>query len=1451
MAISKTMSADSNALEVIHLKPNDELNLDGLSYDKAQIEIISADIIVINPDTGSKAVFPGLGLILFDDAQAPTITFNGQVVTPKMFGDKIGTVSGVTKNDYVSFTSLEVTDEKPEAEEENTDKDDSAEVVEELTEENEKLQQELKELTEVTEESEFLLASLSSENAQLQAKANEIDKPPEENEGEFSDVSESGSPVQEENSFTSSDDASASSSASSTATETAAPINASVSEFSFRSFLLQPGASEATEDVMGTPTFVVRGGGGNADSTFNPDSTVQLSSEVLNYTSRTDDIVVFADDAALFDDSNLTRAVELVPSLPDGFDITGAVVSGLPAGFEIVGATFAGGEYTLDLSGAAATSRGNIQFDLKYGIPAFQNFDIVIAVTATFDPASGVSPTPALTEQTFILTQPVQQQDVSVAADLDVVNADGDTVWVLANTANENTILSGSGNDTLNGSGGIDSIQAGDGDDTVLANDGDDIIDGGAGDDTITGGLGSDDITGGSGTSDTVDYTGRTEAVVLDLNTVDADGYADAAVGVAGEVDRIRQVENITGGDANDTITGDANDNILIGGLGDDILDGGLGTDTIDGGDGIDTISFISGGSGLTVNLGVGGTINVGTGVKTISNIENITATNFIDVITATGGDNVISGADGDDTFITDGGGNDTFDGGFNAVDSGTSDLIDYSTSTDGITLDLSAALDVDGFSTVTVGVTTDLIKNIEDVSGSDTAADNITGDAAGQILRGFAGDDTLSGAGGDDSIAGGLGSDILDGGTTGQTIGDTLLLNDLAAAVTLTLSDPNTGTAVSGADTDTFTNFEIYTLGDDDDIINSSSGADQVNGGNGADTFFASAGADNFDGGGDTDTIDYTSRGGGIYINVDLNAAPNLTVDVRDSGTDALIEQDIINNIENVIGSAGDDIFTNGAANNVIDGAGGSDTITYASGATGISFNMNLTTGGFFDVVIGGQTDSIARIENIIGSTGDDTMQGDTAANNFDGNDGNDSFIASEGGDTYTGGLDVDIVRYDSLAGLNSVVANLATRTATLDLGVVGADAADSTDTYLDDLERLSGTTGDDTLTGNNLNNTIFDLGGDDVINGGGGVNTIHYSLLVGDNVVVDLGANTADDDSGAGALDSIINFDNAIGSNQGDVITGSNAVNILGGGAGNDILNGLGGDDVIDGGNDDDDIEGGDGDDDIDGGTGDDRAIYTGANAVTVNLNTGTATDGNGDTDTLTSIEEVTGSSAGDTIIAGSTTTEIDSGGGDDVITSNIQLTAGRINNIDGGTDNDTVDYTATSSISGASITGTIANISLGGSTDIVSNVETFRLGNAGDQFSIDTSAISSDLNLFDGNGGTDSVTIDTGAAGDLSAADIDGDTLAGIFVDIEAFDFRGTDLTGADQFEISDAHISAITGGGNSLEITIDGTNIALSDFDFLVGGGISNLDADADPNVQVVQWSSGAELTISVV
>lgn len=159
----------------------------------------------------------------------------------------------------------------------------------------------------------------------------------------------------------------------------------------------------------------------------------------------------------------------------------------------------------------------------------------------------------------------------------------------LAGDAGNDTLIGGNGNDIIDGGtgddlitgdAGNDTLLGGDGNDTLVGGDGDDIINGGAGNDLILGGAGNDVIDGGDG-DDTAFYTDKTQSLTIILR-----GENPATFSISGstEVDTLTNIENLVGGDEDDTLTGDALRNGLRGGDGNDTLSGGGGNDSLDGG---------------------------------------------------------------------------------------------------------------------------------------------------------------------------------------------------------------------------------------------------------------------------------------------------------------------------------------------------------------------------------------------------------------------------------------------------------------------------------------------------------------------------------------------------------------------------------------------------------------------------------------------------------------------------------------------------------------------------------------------------------------------------------------------------------------------------------------------------------------------------------------------------
>jgi Ca2+-binding RTX toxin-like protein len=346
----------------------------------------------------------------------------------------------------------------------------------------------------------------------------------------------------------------------------------------------------------------------------------------------------------------------------------------------------------------------------------------------------------------------------------------------------------------------------------VNGGDGNDTVTGGPGQDFMEGGFGNDVLTGGSG-MDTVHYQTRTAPV-----RVSNDGAAND--GQYGEDDNIgTDVENLWGGQSDDTIHGNDQANWLYGLGGWDYLRGHGGNDLIDGGDGNDSLD---GGPGADDLTGANGTDTVDYGSRTayvsvwLDSVRNdgepgendFVSLNTENVIGGSGGDvlvgssvrNVLRGGPGNDALLGYGGddallgeaGPDALYGG-DGNDWMPGDAYGTVVGTDHI--DGGPGVDSTGYEGRTTGVIVildglandgqygenDHLVDIEGVTGgngadamvggpgADTLSggngnDYLDGDGGADTLRGGSGEDTLYGFDGDDTLDGGAGVDALDG---------------------------------------------------------------------------------------------------------------------------------------------------------------------------------------------------------------------------------------------------------------------------------------------------------------------------------------------------------------------------------------------------------------------------------------------------------------------------------------------------------------------------------------------------------------------------------------------------------------------------------------------------------------------------------------------------------------
>jgi hypothetical protein len=282
-------------------------------------------------------------------------------------------------------------------------------------------------------------------------------------------------------------------------------------------------------------------------------------------------------------------------------------------------------------------------------------------------------------------------------------------------------------------------------------------------------------------------------------------------------------------------------------------------------------------------------------------------------------------------------------------------------------------------------------------------------------------------------------------------------------------------------------TNFAAFaTLGDDimygmqgndtlvgndgDDTLFGQAGNDTINGGAGNDNLNGGSGNDTINGDAGNDTISYVIGDGNDTVN---GGADSDTLNINGTaGADSL---DVVFNGTSIIQ------FENGTVINVesvvANMLGGVDMLDYNGSVAAVNVNLTANTASGFT--------SIASFESARGGSGNDTLTGNTLANNLEGGNGNDSLIATVDNvrDNFGGNGGTDTADY------SVYTANLA---VVLD-GLVGGSGSNIANSdVLSGIENFISGSGNDTITGNGSNNAITGGAGNDVITGAGGADVL-----------------------------------------------------------------------------------------------------------------------------------------------------------------------------------------------------------------------------------------------------------------------------------------------------------------------------------------------------------------------
>jgi Ca2+-binding RTX toxin-like protein len=309
-------------------------------------------------------------------------------------------------------------------------------------------------------------------------------------------------------------------------------------------------------------------------------------------------------------------------------------------------------------------------------------------------------------------------------------------------------------------------------------------------------------------------------------------------------------------------------------------------------------------------------------------------------------------------------------------------------------------------------------------------------------------------------------------------------------------------------------------------------------------------------------------------------------------------------------------DTLSGGRGADDLQGGNGNDTATYAGyGASeGVTVTLDDVANDGNPTADGGRKDNVhSDVENLVGGSGDDVLNGSPAGNSLAGRAGADTLNGRDADDLLTGGPGPDLLAGGPGIDTSSYADRTTGVTVTLDHiandGNSDDGSADSAQT-----ENVVTGSGDDTVTGDGGINVIDTGSGADSAGGGAGPDTINGGP--GDDTLGQ-GVVTADEDGN----------DTINGGPGDDIVRGGDNHNVVNGGDGNDTLDGafggiMGASDDMHGGTGDDTLIPGDNPDDVQGDGGFDtvdyrnhnytEAVAAGPTGVVVTLD-GVRNDGN----------------------------------------------------------------------------------------------------------------------------------------------------------------------------------------------------------------------------------------------
>ncbi|CAN5222224.1 hypothetical protein BH10PSE7_BH10PSE7_04980 [soil metagenome] len=547
------------------------------------------------------------------------------------------------------------------------------------------------------------------------------------------------------------------------------------------------------------------------------------------------------------------------------------------------------------------------------------------------------------------------------------------------------------------------------------------------------------------------------------------------------------------------------------------------------------TISGDASSTGIILHLAVG--------------IPTFTATGTapITIYDATDGNNIVGNAGDNVIVVTDGA---------DAVNGGLGEdrlMIDYHLATGAVTGDSTTNVAEAGGSRL-VTITDGTFEHFTILTGS--GADTLTTGSGDDSISAGSGANTITAGQGANTVTGGSGADTittLDGGN---------IINGGNGANTMTSGGGND--TISGG-----VNADTIVAGGGDDLITLFGGADSTDSGAGVDRLVVnySALTTAVSGGVTSGTLlgGYTGHiGDGATNTIDFMATENFTI-TTGSGNDMITTgdgSDILSGYagsDTMRGGGGDDIYIVDSATDIV-----VETVGNGNDKVYTSVTYTLGAGQSIELLATGSVAGTAAI-NLTGNSFAQSLIGNNGANTLNGNGGGDTMTGCGGNDAYIVVNSADQVVEAAGQGSDTVYSAVNYTLAagqSIELLATGS---------------VAGVTAIN-LTGNGLAQTIFGNNGANILNSGGGGDSL-YGFDGNDTYLVGSPGDQAFESAGQGT-DTVYtssHYTLAAGQSIELLATGSiagvTAINLTGneiaqtiyGNNGNNVLNGMGGSDTI----------------------------------------------------------------------------------------------------------------------------------------------------------------------------------------------------------------------------------------------------------------------------------------------